>query len=285
VARPIVIAHRGASAHRPEHTVAAYVLAIEHGADVIEPDLVITRDGVLVARNGNELSETTDVAAHPELRDRRTTKRIDGEERTGWFSEDLTLGELRTLRARERRPEVRPESAAHDGREPVPTFAEVVALAARAGVPVYPETKHPAYFRALGLALEEPLAADLRGTGVPAYLQSFDPDSLRRLAALLPDEIRIQLAGSRAGPRDLSPSGLRAIAAYAHGLGPARELVDARLVRDAHAAGLLVHPWAYRPEEDGAEAALREAFALGVDGVFADDPAQAVSAREAVELP
>ena len=151
---PIVIAHRGASGYRPEHTLAAYELAIEQGADFIEPDLVPTADGVLVARHENELSASTDVASRPEFAGRRATKRIDGVEVTGWFSEDFTLAELKTLRAREPLPELRPTSAAFDGRFAVPTFDEVIALAAAHGVGIYPETKHPTYFRHEGRRLD-----------------------------------------------------------------------------------------------------------------------------------
>ena len=273
MSRTLVIAHRGASAHRPEHTLAAYELAIAHGAHYIEQDVVATRDGVLVVRHENEISGTTDIVAHPDLAGRRAAKEVDGAALEGWFTEDLTFDELRRLRARERIPEVRPANTAWDGRFPVPAFAEVLELAARAGVGVYPETKHPAYFRALGLALEEPLADALREhPAVPAFLQSFDPDSLRRLAELAAAP-RIQLVSSRQGPRDLSAGGLRAIAEYADGIGPARDLLTPRLVEDAHAAGLLVHAWTFRPEDepDG----LPRALALGVDGVFADDPAAA----------
>ena len=298
---PVVIAHRGASAFRPEHTLAAYELAIELGADFIEPDVVVTADHVLVARHESDLTATTDVAAHPELADRRTTKVIDGVERTGWFTEDLTLAELRTLRAVERIPVLRPANVAFDGQLPVPTFAEVLDLARRAGVGIYPETKQAGYFRSIGLPLEEPLSAALAGSGVPAFLQSFEPDSLRRLAALS-DLPRVQLTSARSGPDDLSAEGLRAIAAYADGLGPAKDQVDARLVADAHGAGLLVHAWTFRPENaflpeglrcgdpqrpehlsarGDAAGELRAYFELGVDGVFADDAAAAVSARAA----
>ena len=266
----IVIAHRGDSAHRPEHTLAAYELAIENGADFIEQDLVATRDGVLFARHENEISGSTDVAAHPSLAGRRTVKEIDGRELTGWFTEDLTAAELRTLRARERIPDVRPANAAYDGRFGIPSFDEVLALAERAGVGVYPETKHPAHFRALGIPLEEPLAAALRAhPGVPVFLQSFDADSLRRLAGLV-DAPRIQLVSSRQGPQDLSAAGLRAIAGYAAGIGPSRNLVTPRLLADAHDAGLLVHVWTFRPEDDPDE--LPRFLEMGVDGVFTDDP-------------
>ncbi|MGH3813719.1 MAG: glycerophosphodiester phosphodiesterase family protein, partial [Pseudonocardiaceae bacterium] len=169
---PLVIAHRGASGYRPEHTLGAYRLAIRMGADYIEPDLVSTRDGVLVARHENEISGTTDVAAHPEFADRRTTKTVDGQEITGWFTEDFTLAELKTLRARERLPDVRPDNTRYDGLYEVPTFDGVLELAEeesrRRGslVGVYPETKHPTYFDSVGLSLEEPLARALTEHGL-----------------------------------------------------------------------------------------------------------------------
>src|SRR5688500_13064955 len=181
MAEPIVIAHRGASALRPEHTLAAYELAIELGADLIEPDVVATCDGQLVARHENEISGTTDVAERHEFAARRTVKEIDGLRREGWFTEDFTLAELRTLRARERLPELR--GTAHDGRFAIPTLDEVVALAARAGVGVYPETKHPTYFASLGLPLEPPLLAALEGFGGPVFIQSFEAGNLRALRA------------------------------------------------------------------------------------------------------
>ena len=170
---PIVIAHRGASGYRPEHTLASYELAIEQGADFIEPDLVSTKDGVLVARHENEIGGTTDVAAHPEFADRRTTKVVDGVALTGWFTEDFTLDELRTLRARERLPEVRPGSAAFDGQFGIPTLQEIADLALRESerrgrtIGLYPETKHPTYFRSIGLPLEEPLVDDPARGRVP----------------------------------------------------------------------------------------------------------------------
>ena len=271
---PIVIAHRGASGYRPEHTLAAYELGARQGADYIEPDLVATSDGELVARHENEISGTTDVAAHPEFADRRTTKEIDGKRYEGWFTEDFTLAELKTLRARERIADVRPANAEHDGRYEIPTFAEVLELAERLGVGVYPETKHPAYHRGLGLELEPRLVEALRGATVPVFVQSFDPASLRELP-----HPRVQLAGK--GPLDVA-----AIAEYADAIGPAKRLVDAALVESAHAAGLQVHPYTFRAEQqflpDGVpdlEAELARSFALGVDGVFTDHPDRAVAAR------
>src|SRR5689334_13838056 len=167
-----VFAHRGASGYRPEHTLAAYALAIQLGADYIEPDLVSTKDGLLVARHENEIGGTTDVAQHPEFADRRTTRTIDGRAVTGWFTEDFTLDELRTLRAKERLPQVRPGNTRYDGRFEVPTFDEVLRLAKdesrRTGrtIGVAPETKHPTYFDSIGLSLEEPLLRSLRAANL-----------------------------------------------------------------------------------------------------------------------
>jgi len=271
---PIVIAHRGASGYRPEHTLAAYELGARQGADYIEPDLVATRDGELVCRHENEISGTTDVADHPEFADRRAAKEIDGKAYDGWFVEDFTLAELKSLRARERIPDVRPGNVAFDGQFEIPALGEVIELARRLGVGIYPETKHPAYHRSLGLELEPRLTAALEGAGVPWFVQSFDPASLREL--LRP---RVQLIGR--GPVDVA-----AVAEYAQAIGPAKQLVDAALVEAAHSAGLAVHPYTFRAEprflSGGApdlESELRHYYALGVDGVFADHPDVAVAAR------
>ena len=283
---PIVIAHRGASAHRPEHTLAAYELAIELGADFIEPDVVATRDGVLVARHENEISGTTDVASRPELADRRAVKVVDGRTKEGWFTEDLTLAELRTLRARERLPELR--GTALDGRFEVPTLEEVVALAERAGVGVYPETKHPTYFAGLGLALEPPLLAALEGFSGPVFIQSFEAGNLRALRGRTDHPLVRLTAGAAPDVAE--------IAGYADAIGPHKDQVIPRaedgrlgeptsLVAHAHAAGLLVHPWTFRPEPEFLPAGMSGSeeldrfLALGVDGVFADDPGAAVAAR------
>ena len=220
---PIVIAHRGASAYRPEHTLAAYDLAIEQGADVIEPDLVPTRDGVLVARHENALSGTTDIAARKDFADRRTTKHIDGEPVTDWFAEDFLLEELKTLRARERIPAIRPANTAFDGRFTIPTLAEIVALVRRAElvssrrVGIYPEIKHPTFFLHTGrhhdgspirMDLARMLVAELRGLDFtdPArvYIQSFEPASLVALRRdILPaaglDIPLVQLIGDTTG--------------------------------------------------------------------------------------
>ena len=173
-AAALVIGHRGASGYRPEHTLAAYETAIVQCAAYIEPDLVRTKDGVLVARHENEIGGTTDVAAHPEFASRRTTKTIDGVAVTGWFTEDFTLAELRTLRARERIPATRPQNTAFDGRYRVPTFDEVLDLARHSRtcdgrpVGVYPETKHPTYVDSIGLPLEDELVRRARSERLPA---------------------------------------------------------------------------------------------------------------------
>lgn len=282
VADPVVIAHRGASGYRPEHTLAAYRLAIRMGADFIEPDLVSTKDGVLVARHENEISGTTDVAERPEFADRRTTKVVDGVPMTGWFTEDFTLAELKTLRAVERLPDVRPDNTRYDGRFEVPTFEEVLDLAAREGrrrgtpVGVYPETKHPTYFDGIGLSLEEPLVESLRSHGLdrpnaPVFVQSFETGNLRDLASMTRVRL-VQLVDSRGAPYDrtaggnpttyeemVKPAGLREIATYADGLGANKDVVLPRdasgaltepteVVADAHAEGLLVHVWTMRDE-------------------------------------
>ncbi|GJF31588.1 glycerophosphoryl diester phosphodiesterase [Kitasatospora sp. NE20-6] len=280
---PLAVAHRGASGYRPEHTIGAYELALELGADVIEQDLVPTRDGHLVVRHENNIAETTDVADHSEFAARRTTKTIDGVALTGWFTEDFTLAELRTLRAKERLPQQRQRNTLYDGRWPVPTFREVAEFARKRArslgrdVWLYPETKHPSYFRSIGLPLEERLADELKRAGLAgrngrAILQSFEPSSLQRLAKLV-DNPRVQLlsgatsrpydfelAGDRRTVADLvTPDGLRWISSFAQGLGPTTALIlptDAAgkllapttLVADAHRAGLVLHPYTVRNE-------------------------------------
>ncbi len=291
--RPLVIAHRGASGYLPEHTLEAYALAVEQGADFIEPDLVITKDGVLIARHENELSDTTDAAQ--KFPDRKTTKTIDGREVEGWFSEDFTLDEIKTLRANERVP-FRDQS--NNGRFEIPTFAEVLALRARLSsesgrtVGIYPETKHPSYFAGLDMPLEEPLLraledADLNRADAPVFIQSFEVTNLMKLNALTEVPL-IQLIGGSAD-HEIEAMGFDGIASYADGIGPAKGLIipmdregrtgpPSDLVERAHAAGLLVHPYTFRPEPEflpaqygGDAAAELCAFAaLGIDGLFTD---------------
>lgn len=312
--RPIVIAHRGASGYRPEHTLAAYELAIDQGADFIEPDLVITKDGVLVARHEHRIDETTDAAAR--FPDRRAIKQVGARADTGWFAEDFTLAELRSLRTRER---LATRSQEYNGRFPIPTFDEVLDLVARKSretgrqIGIYPETKSPAYFRALRLPLEEPLVAALKRHGLdradaPVFIQSFEVANLKRLRGLTRARL-VQLIDATGAPDDaaesgvasyssmITPAGLRAIATYAQGVGLAKRLIvpvardgamqpGTGVVTDAHAAGLLVHAWTFRSDSQflarayaGSPAAeYRQFAALGVDGVFTDFPDQAVAA-------
>jgi glycerophosphoryl diester phosphodiesterase len=330
--RVMVVGHRGASGYRPEHTLAAYELAIRMGADAVDVDLVPTRDGALVARHEPEIGETTDVAERPEFASRRTTKQIDGTTYTGWFTTDFTLAELRTLRAKERIPQTRPHNTLYDGRFPLVTFDEVLDLLDRlAGelrrpVGVLPEVKHSTYFASLGLPVEPGLVETLRrrgrdGADSGVIIQSFETANLRALKTQVgcPLLQLVDAAGTR--PADLvaagdprtsealvTPQGLREVAGYATWLGPTKELIiplgpdDAAgapttLVRDAHAANLRVMPYTFRNENEflpagrrrGGPAApadtygdafgeYRQYVALGVDGVFSDDPDTALAA-------
>ncbi len=297
-APPLVIAHRGASGYRPEHTLAAYELAIEQGADFIEPDLVVTRDGALIARHENELSLTTDVATRAEFAARRRTQRVDGRELTGWFSEDFTLDEIRRLRARERFARERPHNAQFDGRFRIATLDEIIALARRANaagrrVGIYPELKHAQHFASIGLAAEPLLAKALQAAdGLPVYVQSFELAALRRFAELsaAPRVMLLSRAPTAAELRDL--------ATRVQGIGVAKTLVhprdaagaiDAptRLVAEAHTLGLAVHAWTFRNEDSflptnlrgQPERELELSFAAGVDGVFSDFPDTAVAVQ------
>jgi len=278
LAHPLVIAHRGASGERPEHTRAAYLLAIEQGADVIEPDLVMSRDGVFVVRHENEIGATTDVADRPEFAGRRATRIIDGVSTTGWFTEDFILAELKTLRARERLPHLRPGNTAFNDREPILTFDEVVAIAreasARTGrtIAVAPELKHPAYFASIDLPMEDAFVAELErlgltGADAPILIQCFEVGPLERLARRIAAPLvqLVEVAGAPADRPDLAyadmvaPEGLVAVAAYADWIAPNATMVLPRdaagrstrptsLVADAHAAGLKVAVWTVRAE-------------------------------------
>jgi glycerophosphoryl diester phosphodiesterase len=274
---PIVIAHRGASGYRPEHTLAAYKLAIDMGADYIEPDLVSTKDRVLVARHENEISMTTDVASHPEFASKHTTKTIDGVSITGWFTEDFALAELKTLRAKERIPTQRPTNTVFDGEYDVPTLQEVIDLAKAHGVGIYPETKHPTYFDSIGRSMEEPLVQTLRANGwdrknAPVFIQSFEVANLKDLNGKT-DAPLVQLINATGKPWDFvvandprtyadlaSPAGLKEIARYADGVGPNTAWIvptpgnppvagtPTSFVGDAHREKLAVHPWTFRRE-------------------------------------
>jgi glycerophosphoryl diester phosphodiesterase len=284
VSAPLVIGHRGAAGYRPEHTLASYELAARMGADYIEPDLVTTKDHVLVARHENEIGGTTDVASRPEFADRKVTKVIDGIAVTGWFTEDFTLAELRTLRAMERLPGVRQVNTMYDGRFQIPTFAEVLALRERLSkelhrvVGVCPETKHPSYFRSIGLGLENSLVQQVSGAGLdtadaPIFIQSFELTNLVDLRQQFGVNAALVFLTSASGaPYDLastgdpttyaeltSAAGLRSMSGIVNGIGPDKSQLIPRnvngslgrptmLVADAHGAGLKVYPYTFRAE-------------------------------------
>ena len=339
---PIVIGHRGACGYVPEHTLTSYFIAMQDGVDYVEPDLVMTKDGVLIARHENEIGGTTDVARHREFADRRTTKTIDGVAHTGWFTEDFTLAELKTLRARERIPDVRPGNTRFDGQFQVPTLEEILALvdgvqkqremsARQLGLPapnrigVYPETKHPTYFQGLGLPMEELLVRTLHQHGYKgrdglAIIQCFEVANLKAMRTMTDLPI-IQLTEDEGGPFDfvakgvrltyrdmLTPSGLAEIATYATGIGPYKLQVIPRtaedtlgpptsLIKDAHAAGLEVHAYTFRAENQylpknlrsGADpnrlgdlrSELQVYLEAGLDGFFTDHADLGSQARDA----
>jgi len=335
-AKVLVIGHRGAPALRPEHTLASYARAIADGADFIEPDLVMTKDGVLVARHENEIGGTTDVASHPEFALRRTSRVIDGQVTTGWFTEDFTSAELKTLRARERLPQWR--STQYDGEFEIPTLEEIIELAASSAeaggrtVGIIPEIKHGSYFAELGLAMENRLLATLAGHAytrhAPVEIQSFEIGNLRylreRLGTARPNIRLLQLLGDPAEQpwdvagaggaldyaRMMTPDGLREVAAYADAIGPhnraivpldaaGRFAAPTALVHEAHAAGLEVHTYTFRPEnhflprslwrgddpasfnEAGSIAEIRACLDAGIDAFFTDAPAIGRNALDA----
>jgi glycerophosphoryl diester phosphodiesterase len=291
-AKPLVIGHRGASGYRPEHTLASYELAARMGADYVEPDLVSTKDGVLVARHENEIGGTTDVADHPEFASRRTTKTIDGVAITGWFTEDFTLAELKTLRAKERIPDIRQRNTIYNGRFEVPTFQEVIDLTKRLSkeldrpIGIYPETKHPTYFRSIGLPLEPGLVRTLNRNHLndkkaKVFVQSFEVGNLKALDRELKVPLVQLYAAKTAKPYDFvvsgdprtygdlaTPQGLKDVARYADGVGPPKDYIVPRdasgrslppttFVTDAHKARLLVHPYTFRNENTFLPAELR----------------------------
>ena len=335
----LVVGHRGASALRPEHTLASYQKAIDDGADFIEPDLVSTKDGVLVTRHENEIGGTTNVSTLSQFADRKITKNIDGKDLTGWFTEDFTLSELQQLKARERIPEFRPANTAYNDLYPVPTLEQVIELAEanykKTGkiIGLYIETKHPTYFKNHNLAMEDALLKTLAkykytSDIAPVYLQSFEVSNLKYLKDQLDlhKTIKhvqiIQLYDAKTSqPADFVESGetktyadlataqgLKDVAKYANGVGPSKGYIlnfndkgsvqTTSFISDAHTAGLKVHPYTFRPENNylpkplkcsqdkpaercpsGALKEFEAYFKAGVDGVFTDDPALG---REAV---
>lgn len=335
----LVVGHRGASALRPEHTLASYQKAIDDGADFIEPDLVSTKDGVLVTRHENEIGGTTNVSTLGQFADRKITKNIDGKDLTGWFTEDFTLSELQQLKARERIPEFRPANTAYNDLYPVPTLEQVIELAEanykKTGkiIGLYIETKHPTYFKNHNLAMEDALLKTLAKYKytrdiAPVYLQSFEVSNLKYLKDQLDlhKTIKhvqiIQLYDAKTSqPADFVESGetktyadlataqgLKDVAKYANGVGPSKGYIlnfndkgsvqTTSFISDAHTAGLKVHPYTFRPENNylpkplkcsqdkpaercpsGALKEFEAYFKAGVDGVFTDDPALG---REAV---
>ncbi len=295
--KPIVIGHRGASALRPEHTLAAYRKAVEDGADVIEPDLVVTKDGVLVARHENDITGTTNVSDLPQFASRRTTKTIDNVQVTGWFTEDFTLAELKQLRARERIPLNRPGNTQYNEQFEIPTLAEVIELAKQLSastgrtIHIYPETKHPTYFKSINLPFEDRLIELLRRddftkTKATVFIQSFETANLKEIRQKIGDSqpnwklVQLIDAADRApydfvaagDPRKyadlLTQASIQEIANYADGLGPYKlNLINvdangafqapSEVIRYAHEAGMIVHSWTFRPEDPFLPASLR----------------------------
>jgi len=301
--KPLIIAHRGASGERPEHTMLAYRHAIDQGADIIEPDLVATKDGVLICRHENEISGTTDVGTIPKWASRKTTKTVDGQAITGWFAEDFTWAEIQELGARERLPDLRPNNDRANGFQLLPSFQEVIDVAkqqsALKGRPIgiYPEMKHPTYLKTQGFDLVEMLLEALKrnnlpSRAVPVYIQCFEAEPLKRVKGRTRADI-VQLTGGR---EMLTPAGLKEVATYATGIGPDKGLLSAELVRNVHAAGLIIHPYTFRAENAflpaelrrGADRAahgdietdIRRALDMGVDGLFSDFPGIAVKVRD-----
>ena len=343
--KPLVIGHRGASGYLPEHTLESYKKAIEMGADFIEPDLVATQDGYLIARHEPNITNTTDVADHPEFAARKTKKVVDGVEEEGWFASDFTLAEIKTLYAKQAFSE---RDQSFNGKYRIPTLDEVLDLAKSEGskvgrtVGVYPETKHPTYHQNLNLALEDRLLATLKkynytDANSPVIVQSFEVSNLKylnsktnvRLVQLIDaDDVKPDGSISLVAPYDkpydfavakdprtfadlLTPAGLKEIKTYADGIGPwkpyllpskqvdlnndgkmderDRVLLPATdVIKNAHAAGLIVHAYTFRNEprrlasdyNGDPKAEYKKMFEIGVDGVFSDFPDTAVAARD-----
>ena len=285
----LVIGHRGASALRPEHTLESYQKAIDDGADFIEPDLVSTKDGFLVARHENEISGTTNVATLTQFADRKKTKVIDGVTLEGWFTEDFSLKELQQLKARERIPQYRPANTKYNDLYSIPTLEQIIELTEahyqKTGkiIGLYIETKHPTYFQKQNLAMEDPLLKILSKYQytrdiAPIYLQSFEVGNLKYLKGQLDlyKSVKhaqlIQLYDEQtARPADYvaqninttyadmaTAQGLKDVAKYANGVGPWKVYIfkdstmtqTTSFIPDAHQMGLKVHPYTFRPENN-----------------------------------
>ena len=315
---PLVIGHRGACGYRPEHTLASYQLAIEMGADYIEPDLVITKDGILMARHENEISETTDVA--DKFPERKTTKKVDGQEIVGWFIEDFTLKEIKTLKARER---LVFRNHSYDGKFEVPTFHEILVFLKKQNafkknkIGIYPETKHPTYFQTIGLPLEEAMIKELESFGLNkknslVFIESFEMENLKKLKKLTPLSLIYLIDDPEKTPFDHTTNGdkrtyqemvlplsLKEISLTVSGIGPYKRYIipingkgdllpPTSLIQDAHALGLKVHPFTFRNEskflhkdyQSDPVLEYLKFYELGVDAVFSDFPDVAIRARK-----
>jgi glycerophosphoryl diester phosphodiesterase len=305
---PVVVGHRGAPGYRPEHTLASYELAFRMGANWVDVDLVPTKDGQLVARHEPEIGGTTDVADHPEFANRKTTKIIDGISTTGWFTEDFTLAELKTLRAKERIPDVRPNNTIYNGRYQIATYQEILDLTKRLSrelhrtVGTYPEVKHSTFFQTIGNPVEPKLVDILNRNGLnrrdaPVIIQSFEVSNLIALHKQLRVPL-LQLTSATGAPADfvakgdkrtyadiVSKQGLREVAKYATYLGPDKAQIipldkagnlttPTALVADAHAAGLQVQPYTFRNENNFLPTNLRSSSNLTQYGnIFAEETA------------
>ncbi|MEV8218632.1 glycerophosphodiester phosphodiesterase family protein [Microbacterium sp. NPDC077391] len=295
--RPLVIGHRGAPGYRPEHSRSSYELALAMGVDAVEPDVVATKDGVLVLRHENEISGTTDVADHPEFADRRTTKRVDGVSLTGWFTEDFTWAELSTLRSRERLPEIRRSSATFDDGQPILRLPDLLDLV-RAGshehgreIGIVLEIKHATYFDSIGLDLAPLIERDLRAGGwadgdLPLIIESFESTILHRLQKTGIAASFIYLIESRGKPFDLvsalgrqapayavavTPEGLDQLAGTVDGISVSKRMLLApgnTIVADAHARGLRVFTWTCRPENTFLDPRFRVGAATSAFGDY-----------------
>lgn len=311
---PLILGHRGACGYRPEHTIASYELAIAMGADFIEPDLVMTKDGILMARHENEISGTTDAAE--KFPDRKTTKKVDGKDITGWFIEDFTLSEMKTLKAKER---LAFRDHSNDGKFEIPTFKEILDLVKKQKrvVGVFPETKHPTYFKSIGLPLEAALIKELKAHGLnkprsPVFIQSFELTNLKQIKKMTKLPLIYLIDDPELVPYDnvmnndkrtykdmLSTESLKEISKTAYGIGPYKRYIlpdngknealqATDLIKQAHAVGLKVYPYTFRSEaqyllkdyQGDPQKEYLQFFELGVDGLFSDFADQAVLAKQ-----